>query len=128
MTAFAKLLTHQGYGQIVVYSSVAGVRVRRSNFVYGSSKAGLDAFSQGLSDALSDSGVRVMIVRPGFVHTKMTQGLTAQPFALSAEEVASAVHAGLARQASVVWAPRFLRYFFQIALHLPRPLWRALDR
>src|SRR5207237_792545 len=71
----ANRLRAQGHGTIVVLSSVAGERARRSNFVYGSTKAGLDAFFQGLGDALVGTGASVMIVRPGFVHTKMSEGL-----------------------------------------------------
>ena len=70
----AQRITQQGHGTIVALSSVAGERARRSNFVYGSSKAGMDAFFQGLGDSLVGTGVKVMIVRPGFVHTKMTDG------------------------------------------------------
>jgi decaprenylphospho-beta-D-erythro-pentofuranosid-2-ulose 2-reductase len=99
------------------------VRVRRSNFAYGGAKAGLDGFCQGLSDALVDTGVEVMIVRPGFVHTKMTAGRTPAPFAVSADEVASAVVRGLERSAGIVWVPSTLVFAFAILQHLPRPLW-----
>ncbi|MCX4964366.1 SDR family NAD(P)-dependent oxidoreductase [Streptomyces sp. NBC_00654] len=61
----AGALQAQGHGSLVVLSSVSGERVRRADFIYGSSKAGLDAFAQGLGDALHGTGVRVMIVRPG---------------------------------------------------------------
>ena len=67
LTHLAQLLRVQGSGTIVVFSSVAGVRVRRANYVYGSAKAGLDGFASGLADALADSGVRLVLVRPGFV-------------------------------------------------------------
>lgn len=126
LIVFAKLMRVQGYGRIVVFSSVAGVRVRRSNFVYGGAKAGLDGFCQGLSDALVDTGVEVMIVRPGFVHTKMTAGRTPAPFAVSADEVASAVVRGLERSAGIVWVPSTLVFAFAVLQHLPRPLWRLL--
>ena len=69
MVAFAAVLRAQGHGRIVVLSSVAGVRVRRSNFVYGASKAGLDAFATGLAEALRGTGASLMIVRPGWVAT-----------------------------------------------------------
>ena len=69
----------QGHGQLIVLSSVAGERVRKANFVYGSSKAGLDGFAQGLGDSLDGSGASVLIVRPGFVHSAMTQGRQARP-------------------------------------------------
>ena len=64
----------QAHGRIVALSSVAGERVRRSNFVYGSTKAGLDGFFLGLGEALRGSGVEVLVVRPGFVRSKMTAG------------------------------------------------------
>lgn len=63
----AGALQAQGHGSLVVLSSVAGERVRRADFIYGSSKAGLDAFAQGLGDALHGTGAHVMVVRPGVV-------------------------------------------------------------
>jgi decaprenylphospho-beta-D-erythro-pentofuranosid-2-ulose 2-reductase len=126
MTTFAKLLIKQGFGRIVVLTSVAGVRVRKSNFVYGSSKAGLDGFAQGLDDALVGTGVSVMIVRPGFVHSKMTAGKKAAPMATTPEAVASEITKGLQSGASVVWAPAKLQWVFALLVHLPRQLWRLI--
>lgn len=124
--AFAPVLRAQGHGTLVLLSSVAGVRARRSNFVYGSSKAGLDAFGQGLGDALAGSGARVMLVRPGFVHTRMTKGLPAAPFSTSPDVVAAAIVDALARDADVVWVPAVLRLVFAGLRVLPRGLWRRL--
>ena len=107
-------------------SSVAGERVRRSNFVYGASKAALDGFAQGLGDALVGSGVHVLVVRPGFVHTKMTTGLEPPPFSTTAEEVASAIVRGLRRDAEVIWVPPALRWVMAVLRHVPRPLFRRL--
>ena len=123
----AGCLREQGHGTIVVLSSVAGERARRSNFVYGSSKSGLDAFAQGLGDALVGSGVRVMVVRPGFVHSKMTRGLDAAPFATTPQAVANAVLDGLASGKEIVWAPPILRWLAFVFRHLPRPLWRKVS-
>ncbi len=72
--ALATEFRRQGHGRILALSSVAGERARRSNFVYGSTKAGMDAFYTGLTEALRGDGIGVTIVRPGFVHTKMTEG------------------------------------------------------
>ena len=72
LSAVAGRMRRQGHGRIIVLSSVAGFRIRRSNFIYGSAKAGLDGFALGLAEALRGTGVSVHIVRPGFVHTKMT--------------------------------------------------------
>jgi len=116
----------QGHGALVLLSSVAGERVRRSNFVYGSSKAGIDGYFQGVAASLASSGVRVMIVRPGFVHTKMTDGLKAAPFSVTADDVADAVVLGLARGRDVVWVPPALRYAMVVLRHLPVAVFRRL--
>ncbi len=120
-------MSAQGHGTIVYLSSVAGERARKSNFVYGSSKAGLDAFAQGLGDSLQGSGVQVMVVRPGFVRTKMTAGLEEAPLATDADAVAEAIAAGLRRNAHTVWVPAPLRLVMSGLRHLPRPVFRRLD-
>lgn len=122
----AQQLQTQGHGTIVGLSSVAGERARRSNFVYGSSKAGLDAFLQGLGDAVRGSGVRVMIVRPGFVRTKMTEGLTAAPLSVDPEAVAGAIVDGVASGHEIVWVPPALRWVMVVLRHLPRSVFRRL--
>lgn len=126
--AAARLLTRQGHGTIVALSSVAGERVRRDNFVYGSSKAGMDGFFQGLSDRLyrSGSGVRVLVVRPGFVRTRMTARQARRPMSTTASEVADATGRGLARRKHTVWVPAGLRPVFAVFRHLPRWAWRYL--
>src|SRR5436190_8923370 len=120
----AQRMREQGHGAIVALSSVAGERARRSNFVYGSSKAGMDAFFQGLGDSLVGSGVHVMIVRPGFVHTKMTEGMDAAPLSTTPEAVAAAVVRGLARGKETVWVPPPLRFVMSGLRHVPRPVVR----
>jgi decaprenylphospho-beta-D-erythro-pentofuranosid-2-ulose 2-reductase len=123
----ANLLAAQGHGALVVLSSVAGERVRKSNFVYGASKAAIDGLAQGLGDHLHGSGVDVMVVRPGFVHTKMTAGLRAPPLSTTADAVADAIVDGLRRGARVVWVPAALRWVMAVARHLPRAVFRRLD-
>jgi decaprenylphospho-beta-D-erythro-pentofuranosid-2-ulose 2-reductase len=125
--AVAERLRRQGHGTLLVLSSVAGIRARKDNYVYGSSKAGVDAFTQGLGDALVGSGARTVVVRPGFVHTKMTTGMTPAPFSTTPEKVADAVVAGLAKGHEVIYAPGILRYLFAVLGHLPRPLWRKVS-
>jgi decaprenylphospho-beta-D-erythro-pentofuranosid-2-ulose 2-reductase len=124
--ASSRVLRAQGHGTLVVLSSVAGERVRRANFIYGSSKAGLDGFAQGLGDALAGSGVKVLIVRPGFVHTKMTTGRAPAPLSTSAAAVAEATARGLATGREVVWVPARLRPVLALFRHLPRAAWRRL--
>ena len=122
----AQRMREQGHGTIVALSSVAGERARKANFIYGSSKAGMDAFFQGLGDSLVGSGVHVMIVRPGFVHTKMTAGSDAAPLSTTPEAVAAAIVHGLERGRETVWVPPPLRYVMSALRHLPRPLFRKL--
>lgn len=126
LTVVAARMRAQGHGTIVVLSSVAGERVRASNAVYGATKAGLDAYAQALGDRLVGTGVRVMIVRPGFVHTRMTEGIEPAPFATTPDAVAADICAGLQRGSPVVWSPRILRWLFVVLRHLPRPLWRRV--
>ncbi|MFI8764629.1 decaprenylphospho-beta-D-erythro-pentofuranosid-2-ulose 2-reductase [Streptomyces sp. R-07] len=122
----AGALQAQGHGSLVVLSSVAGERARRANFIYGSSKAGLDAFAQGLGDALHGTGVHVMVVRPGFVRSKMTAGLAEAPLATTPEAVAGAIELGLRRRSETVWVPGALRMVMAAVRHVPRPLFRRL--
>jgi len=124
--AVARRLKEQGHGTLVALSSVAGERVRRANFIYGSSKAGMDGFFQGLGDALAGTGARVLIVRPGFVRTRMTAGMADAPMATTAEAVAAATVKGLQTGREVVWVPGALRAVFAVFRHLPRFAWRRI--
>ena len=100
--------------------------MRRSNYVYGSAKAGLDGFALGLGEALRGSGVTVHIVRPGFVRTKMTAGRPAAPFAVEPDRVASDIVRGVERGQSVIWSPGVLRWVFSVLRLLPQAVWRRL--
>jgi decaprenylphospho-beta-D-erythro-pentofuranosid-2-ulose 2-reductase len=122
----ARLLREQGGGQLVVLSSVAAERPRRANAVYGAAKAGLDALARGLGDELQDEGVRVLVVRPGFVRTRMTEGMQPAPLATDPVSVARAVSAGLDGGAQVVWVPRPLRFVMLVMRALPRQLFRRI--
>jgi decaprenylphospho-beta-D-erythro-pentofuranosid-2-ulose 2-reductase len=122
----AEAMRAQGHGVVVALSSVAGERVRRSNFVYGSSKAGMDGFYLGLGEALHGTGVHVLVVRPGFVHTKMTAGRRAAPLSVSADDVARAIVEGVARRKSLIWVPKAMRQVMSGLRHVPRPLFRKL--
>lgn len=126
--AVAERLRRQGHGTIIALSSVAGIRTRASNFVYGSTKAGVDAFTTGLGHALHGTGVRVVTVRPGMVRTSMTAGMQDAPFTIDAPEVAAATIAGLRRRRSVVWAPAKLQGVFGLLRFAPDAVWRKIDR
>jgi decaprenylphospho-beta-D-erythro-pentofuranosid-2-ulose 2-reductase len=120
----AAALQGQGHGSLVVLSSVAGERARRADFIYGSSKAGLDAFAQGLGDALYGTGVHVMVVRPGAVRPRTAAGR--EPFTTTPEAVATAIELGLRRRSEAVWAPASLRPLMAALRHLPRAAYRRL--
>ena len=89
--------------------------------------AGLDAFAQGLGDSLAGTGIKVIVVRPGFVHTKMTTGMKAAPFSTTPENVADLLSVALANGHEVVWAPPILKYPFFIFRLLPRAVWRKVS-
>ena len=116
-------------GRIVAFSSVAGVRVRRANYVYGSAKAGLDGFASGLADALHGTGVDLVIARPGFVVGRMTRGMKPAIFSSTPEQVSDAVVARLRSGGpAVLWIPWQLRALFAVARVVPTSVWRRMPR
>jgi len=128
LLAVAARMRAQGHGVIVVLSSVAAVRPRKANFVYGAAKAGLDAFARGLADSLRGTGVRVLLVRPGFVTGRMTAGMTPAPLATTPSAVGAATAAALATSATTVWVPPSLAVLAGVMRLLPRPIWRRMSR
>ena len=128
LTRLAAAMRAAGHGRLVVFSSVAGVRVRRANYVYGSAKAGLDGFASGLADALYGSGVSLLIVRPGFVIGRMTEGMDPAPLSSTPAQVAEATARALASGRRTVWVPWALRPMFFGMKLLPQALWRRLPR
>ncbi len=126
LTVAANRLRAQGHGTIVVLSSVAAQTPRRSNYVYGAAKAGLDAFARGLQLAAPEWGIRVLVVRPGFVRTKMTRGLRAAPFAVDPSRVAAEIVSALRGGDEIVWVPRVLRVVMWVVARLPRGALRRL--
>ena len=93
---------------------------------YGSSKAAADAFARGLRDSLEGPGVDVLIVRPGFVRTKMTEGMDPAPGAVDAPAVTAAVLEGLRGRGGIVYVPGFLRWVMLVIKLMPRPVFRRL--
>jgi decaprenylphospho-beta-D-erythro-pentofuranosid-2-ulose 2-reductase len=124
--ALAERMREQGHGALAAFSSVAGERARRSNFVYGSTKAGLDAFYTGLTEALRPHDVSVTVVRPGFVHTRMTEGMRAAPLSVTPEAVAAITVDAVRKRRELVWAPAPLRLVMSVLRHLPRAVFRRL--
>ena len=128
LTVLATLLKAQGSGDLVVFSSVAGLRVRRANYVYGSAKAGLDGFASGLGDALHGTGVHLLLVRSGFVIGRMTEGMNPAPLSSTPDQVAAAVVKALGRRRIRVWVPWALRPAYFVARLVPQAVWRRMPR
>ena len=128
LTVLAADMRRRGRGDLVVFSSVAGARVRRANYVYGSAKAGLDGFASGLTDALHGSGVRLLLVRPGFVIGRMTEGMSPAPLSSTPAQVAEATVVALRAGRTRVWVPRRLALLVLAFRLLPRAAWRNLPR
>ena len=139
LTVLADVLTRTAtVGQpatIVAFSSVAGWRARRANYVYGSTKAGLDAFCQGLADRLHGGPVRLITARPGFVIGRMTEGMDPAPMSVTSAEVADAIVAEIRSQerqgrvrCTTLWIPRRLEVLARVMSLVPRPVWRRMPR
>ncbi|WP_319452121.1 MULTISPECIES: SDR family NAD(P)-dependent oxidoreductase [unclassified Mycobacterium] len=128
LTVLATTMRAAGRGSIVAFSSVAGARVRRANYVYGSAKAGLDGFTAGLDDALNGSGVHLLVVRPGFVVGRMTEGMTPAPLSSTPAQVADAAALALRRRRRQVWVPRSLALLVFGFAMMPRSVWRRMPR
>ncbi|WP_432493611.1 SDR family NAD(P)-dependent oxidoreductase [Kineococcus gypseus] len=128
LSHLARLLRPLRAGRLVVFSSIAGVRARRPNYVYGSAKAGLDAFASGLADALAGSGVSLLLVRPGFVVGRMSAGMDPAPLSSTPPQVADATVAALAAGRGEVWVPGALRALAAAMRATPRALWRRAPR
>ncbi|OYN89601.1 decaprenylphospho-beta-D-erythro-pentofuranosid-2-ulose 2-reductase [Parenemella sanctibonifatiensis] len=119
-------LKAQGYGQIIAMSSAAGERVRRSNFVYGSTKAGLDGFYLNLGEALEEYGPKVLVIRPGQVRTRMSAHVKEAPLTVDKEDVAKLAVSSVKQGKSLVWAPPLFRWVMVILKLIPRPIFRKL--
>lgn len=122
----AERFKRQGHGNIIALSSVAGMKVRRSNFVYGATKAGFDGFYTQLGEALRPFGVHVLVVRPGQVRTKMTEDLDDAPLTVNREDVAQAAYDGVINGKDVVWVHRLFQPIMMILQHIPKPIFRKL--
>jgi decaprenylphospho-beta-D-erythro-pentofuranosid-2-ulose 2-reductase len=134
LLALAGTMRARGSGTIVVLSSVAAIRPRKFNFVYGAAKAGLDAFARGLTDELHGTGVGLLLVRPGFVTGRMTEGMDPAPMATTPAGVGAAVAAALdpvtlrPKRSGVIWVPAPLVGLATVLRLIPRPVWRKLER
>ena len=121
----ADKMLQAGSGKIAVISSVAGDRGRQSNYIYGSAKAGLSAFTSGLRNKLASTKVHVMTVKPGFVDTPMTYGMES-PLIFPREKAAQGIIKALSKKKDIVYIPFFWRYIMLIIIHIPEKIFKKL--
>ncbi|MCV7433824.1 SDR family NAD(P)-dependent oxidoreductase [Mycolicibacterium bacteremicum] len=114
--------------RMVTFSSIAGVRVRRANYVYGSAKAGLDGFCSGFAQLAPGFGRHLLVVRPGFVIGRMTEGMEPAPFSSTPAQVADATVRALHGRRRSVWVPWQVGVIAAVFRILPGPIWRRLPR
>jgi len=127
LLAFSSAMKKRGHGTIIGVSSVAGERGRASNFIYGSAKAGLTAFLSGLRNAMFGSGVHRLTVKPGFVRTRMTEGMQLAPLLTAEpEEVARAIIDAHAKARDTIYVRVIWRPIMAIIRALPEPLFKRL--
>ena len=127
LSRLAPVLEAQGRGRVVVIGSVAGDRGRLRNYVYGSAKAGLHAFVQGLRARLWRAGVSVLTVKPGFVDTAMTWGLPGLFLVAEPAAVVRSVFRQLDRGREVAYVPAFWLPVMLILRHIPEFLFKRLN-
>ncbi|MDA3921063.1 MAG: SDR family oxidoreductase [Salinisphaera sp.] len=120
VTDIANRMEQRGSGLIAVISSVAGDRGRASNYVYGSAKAGLNAFLDGLRHRLHGSSVQVLTIRPGLVDTPMTAGMDKGPLFAQPEKVGSDIFKAINKRSAVVYTPGIWRWIMTIIRCVPR--------
>jgi decaprenylphospho-beta-D-erythro-pentofuranosid-2-ulose 2-reductase len=115
-------------GFIVGISSVAGDRGRSSNYIYGSSKAGLSTYLQGLQHRLCKSNVHVLIVKPGFVATKMTADMNLpDPLTAKPNEVSSAIYMGIEKKKNVIYVKRIWWLIMLIIRKIPNFIFKRMS-
>lgn len=132
-TGVCSILTHcsnylamQGSGFIIALSSVAGDRGRQSNYIYGSAKAGLNVYLQGLRNRLYHAGVRVITIKPGFVDTAMTYQLPGLFLVASPQLIGQRIVKALDRRSDVVYLPGFWRYILWVICLIPEFIFKRL--
>lgn len=126
--AFARSMQQSRHGSIVIISSVAGDRGRKSNYVYGAAKGLLNRYAQGLQHRLAGTGVKVVLVKPGPTATPMTAHLTANgPKLTDVKKVAHKIVQGVAGSSEVIYAPSRWRMIMLIIQHLPWAIFKRIN-
>lgn len=128
LAVLAERMHHQIRGQILHISTVAAIRPRSRNFTYGASKSSADFFARGLSSKYENTGLKVSVLRPGFVYSKMTATLSPALFPRDCTRVAEQVIRGLNRKKRIIYAPLILNLVFFVLKLLPIRIFKLIDR
>jgi short-subunit dehydrogenase len=127
LTLIANEFEQKQSGTIAVISSVAGDRGRASNYVYGSAKAMVTSFASGLSQRLGKSNVNLLVIKPGFTDTPMTNSLKKNRFWAKPQIVAEAIERSIRSRRKVIYTPKFWWILMFIIKNLPESLFRKLS-
>lgn len=127
LTPIANTFEARKQGVIAVIGSVAGDRGRQSNYLYGTSKAAVATFLQGLRNRLWKSGVAVVTIKPGFVDTPMTAHLQKSPLFASPQKVGRGIVRAMDRRRDVVYLPAFWRPILLAVIHIPEALFKKMS-
>ena len=127
ITLLVNKFEHQGFGSLVVLGSVAGDRGRKSNYVYGSSKAALDCFLAGIRHRLHGSGIQVLTVKPGLVDTPMTAHLPKSRLFARSEVVGRKIVSAIQKGKRTAYVPSYWRPVMMLIRHLPEPIFNRLE-
>ena len=127
LTWLAKYCAQRHSGTLAVMSSVAGERGRKSNYVYGSSKAGLTAFTDGLRNRIDREGVRVITIKPGPVKTAMTEGMKGHEKMADLDKVADTLVAIIDKGGDVVYVPGLWRIIMAVIRSIPERIFKKLN-
>jgi decaprenylphospho-beta-D-erythro-pentofuranosid-2-ulose 2-reductase len=127
LTWLANYLESAGHGTLAVISSVAADRGRKSNYVYGASKAGLDVFLEGVRNRIDRAGVQVLTIKPGFVATPMTAHLAPNPLFAHPAQVADFIVRAIEKRKDVVYVPPFWGPIMLVIRSIPRRLFKRLN-
>jgi len=129
LSRLANVFEQRGYGTLVVVSSVAGDRGRKSNYVYGTAKGALSTFCAGLRNRLMGSGAHVLTVKPGFIDTPMTAHIEKKPAVLwvGADRVAGDIVKACSSGKNELYTPWFWRFILLIIRLVPEPVFKRLS-
>lgn len=129
LNRLANRFEQRGHGNLVVVSSVAGDRGRKSNYIYGTAKGALSIYCAGLRNRLASSGVHVLTVKPGFIDTPMTAHLEKKPAPLwvGPDRVAKDIVKAAAARKNVLYTPWFWQLILLIIQHIPEPIFKKLS-